>query len=63
MEQKLKHSVQMHDGKDSVPDRTRDQCRSRWHNVLNPSITLMAGRKGKWAENEDYKLKVVVQKM
>jgi hypothetical protein len=26
-----------------VPGRTRIQCRSRWHDALNPSITLAAG--------------------
>jgi hypothetical protein len=47
---KLKHSVQMHGGKDwaaiaaLVQSRTKSQCRSRWHNVLNTGGTLTAGR-------------------
>jgi myb proto-oncogene protein len=41
---KLKNAVQTHGGKDwaaitaLIPDRTRSQCWSRWHNALNPSI-------------------------
>jgi hypothetical protein len=64
---KLKKSVQMHGGKDwaaiavLVPGRTKDQCRNRWHNVLDPSITLTAGRTGKWVEDEDLKLRSAVQ--
>jgi hypothetical protein len=42
-----------------VPGRTRRQCYRRWHDAVNP-ITLMAGRKGKWAEDEDIKLKTAV---
>jgi hypothetical protein len=64
---KLKAAVQMHGGKDwlriatLVSGRTRIQCRSRWYNFLNPSITLSAGRAGKWTEDEDIELKAAVQ--
>jgi hypothetical protein len=64
---KLKDAVRTNSGKDwaaiaaLVPGRTRMQCRNRWHNVLNPSIALAAGRDGKWAEDEDRKLKDAVQ--
>jgi hypothetical protein len=44
-----------------VPGRTKRQCNNRWHDALNPSITLTAGRKGKWEEDEDSKLKDAVQ--
>jgi hypothetical protein len=64
---KLKDAVQRHGGKDwaaitaLVPGRTQKQCSSRWHHVLNPSITLTAGRTGIWTPDEDDKLKVAVQ--
>jgi myb proto-oncogene protein len=64
---KLKHSVQLHGGKDwvaiaeLVPGRTKNQCRQRWHNILDPSIALKAGSTGTWAEDEDLKLKNSVQ--
>jgi hypothetical protein len=63
---KLEVAVQTHGGKnwkeiaEMVPGRTPSQCCSRWNNALNPSITLTAGRKGKWTEDEDSKLKDVV---
>jgi hypothetical protein len=44
-----------------VPGRTRIQCRSRWHDALNPSITLAAGRSGAWTAFEDSMLKDAVQ--
>jgi hypothetical protein len=64
---KLKYSVQMHGGKNwnkiamMVPGRTKRQCRDRWHDALDPSIALAAGRTGAWAEDEDLKLKYSVQ--
>jgi hypothetical protein len=64
---KLKDAVQRHGGKDwdaiiaLVPGRTRNQCSSRWHNTLNPSIARSNGRTGKWTEDEDSKLKHAVQ--
>jgi hypothetical protein len=64
---KLSHAVQTHGGKNwnsiaaMVPGRAQKQCSSRWHEVLNPSIALTAGRKGKWTEDEDLKLKDAVQ--
>jgi myb proto-oncogene protein len=64
---KLKDAVQMHGGKDwgsvaaLVPCRTKNQCRKRWLNGLDPSIGRANGRTGKWAEDEDTKLKDAVQ--
>jgi hypothetical protein len=64
---KLKDAVQRHGEKDwaaisaLVPGRTRNQCGHRWRDVLNPSVALTAGRKGKWTEDEDSKLKDAVQ--
>jgi uncharacterized protein (DUF2237 family) len=64
---KLKEAVQTHGGKDwgaifsLVPGRTRMQCRSRWKDVLDPSIGRASRRTGKWVEDEDSKLKDAVQ--
>jgi hypothetical protein len=64
---KLKKSVQIHGGKDwaaiaaLIPGRTRSQCSNRWHDVLDPSIALMAGSKGRWTVDEDIMLKHAVQ--
>jgi myb proto-oncogene protein len=64
---KLKDAVQIHGGKNwnqiaaLVPGRTKEQCGNRWHNALDPSIALTAGREGKWTEDEDTKLKDAVQ--
>jgi hypothetical protein len=65
---KLKAAVQTHGDKKGwdvisamVPGRTLKQCWNRWHNVLNPSIALTAGRTYKWSEDEDSKLKDAVQ--
>jgi hypothetical protein len=44
-----------------VPGRTKNQCRCRWHDVLDPNIALAAGREGKWTADEDSKLKDAVQ--
>jgi hypothetical protein len=33
----------------------------RWKDTLDPSIALTAGRKGKWTEDQDLKLKNAVQ--
>jgi hypothetical protein len=44
------------------PGRTANQRNGRWHNALNPSIALTAGRTGKWVEDEDSKLEDAVQK-
>jgi hypothetical protein len=44
-----------------VPGRTRSQCSHRWHDVSDPSIERVSGRTGKWAEDEDIKLKAAVQ--
>jgi hypothetical protein len=45
-----------------VSDRTQEQCRRRWHDVLDPSINQMNVRTGKWSEDEDIKLKDAVQR-
>jgi hypothetical protein len=64
---KLRDTVQTHGGKDwaaisaLIPGRTGNQCWGRWKNALDPSIALMAGRTGEWAEDEDCKLKDAVQ--
>jgi hypothetical protein len=64
---KLKDVVQTHGDKDwiaitaLVPGRTRSQCYDRWHNALDSSIDWAKGRKGKWLEDEDSKLKDAVQ--
>jgi hypothetical protein len=64
---KLKGGVQTHGGKDwaavaaLLPGRTKQQCRSRWYRVLNPSIDQANGRTGVWAEDEDIKLRDAVQ--
>jgi myb proto-oncogene protein len=64
---KLKDAVQLHGGKDwvviaaLVPGRTRSQCYKRWHDFLDSSIDQANRLMGKWAEDEDSKLKVAVQ--
>jgi hypothetical protein len=64
---KLKDAVRTNGGKDwaaiaaLVPGRAQKVCCSRWHDVLNPSIDRVNGRTGKWAEDEDSKLKEAVQ--
>jgi hypothetical protein len=64
---KLKDAVETHGGKNwaaiaaLIPGRTRKQCRNRWHSALDPSISLAAGRGGKWTAVEDSKLKDAVQ--
>jgi hypothetical protein len=64
---KLKDALQTHGGKDwvamaaLVPGRTRNQCYQRWHDVLQPKIGRASGRKGKWTNDEDCKLKDAVQ--
>jgi hypothetical protein len=64
---KLKGAVETHGGKDweaiaaLVPGRTKMQCCNRWHDFLNPSIDRGNGRRGKWAADEDSKLKGAVE--
>jgi hypothetical protein len=64
---KLKDAVQMHDGKDwdaiahLVSVRTRIQCFNRWHDILDSGIDRANKRTGRWAEDEDIKLKDAVQ--
>jgi hypothetical protein len=63
----LKHTCQTHADKDwgaislLVPGRTRKQCWSRWHDVLDPSIVRASGRKGQWSAAEDSQLKHAFQ--
>jgi hypothetical protein len=67
-DEKLKDAVQTHGGKDwiaitaLVPGRTRNQCKRRWKDVLDPNIALTAGRTGKWTPDEDDKLKDTVER-
>jgi myb proto-oncogene protein len=64
---KLKDSVQRHGGKDwdaisaLIPGRTEKQCQNRWHNALVLKTVLPTERRGKWAKDEDIKLKDAVQ--
>jgi hypothetical protein len=64
---KLKDAVQMHGCRNwaaiaaLVPGRTTVQCHIRWKDVLDPSIDQVTARMGKWAEEEDIKLKDAVQ--
>jgi hypothetical protein len=64
---KLKDAVQTHGDKKwdaiakLVPSRTSSQCRCRWQRAFNPNIERSNGRTGKWAEDEDIKLKDAVQ--
>jgi hypothetical protein len=44
-----------------VAGRTKYQCHRRWRDVLDPSIALAAGRKGRWTVDEDLKLKAAAQ--
>jgi hypothetical protein len=59
----LKDAVQTHGGKNwgliaaLVLGRTKSQCKSRWHTVLDSGIALTAERTGKWTKDEDSKLK------
>jgi hypothetical protein len=64
---KLKDAVQTHGGKDwaaitaLVPGRTKRQCQHRWHDGLAGNIDPTTARAGKWAEDEDKKLKDSVE--
>jgi hypothetical protein len=64
---KLKDAVQTQGGKNwgaitaLVPGRTIIQCQHRWHGALDPSIDRANRRMGKWSEDEDRKLKNLVQ--
>jgi hypothetical protein len=64
---KLKKAVQMHGGKNwaaiaaMVPGRTVNQCKSRWHNNLDPSVAPTGVRTCTWTDDEDLKLKAAVQ--
>jgi uncharacterized protein (DUF2237 family) len=64
---KLKDAVQTHGGENwekiaaLVPGRTKIQCSSRWHAILDTYIDPTTARAGKWSEDEDIKLKDAVQ--
>jgi hypothetical protein len=64
---KLKDAVQTYGGKNwdaitaLVPGRTKRQCYNRWKDVLDPSIDWSNVRMGRWAEEEDSKLRDAVQ--
>ncbi|KAG1753764.1 uncharacterized protein EDB91DRAFT_1215164 [Suillus paluster] len=60
---RLRLAVQAHgtswvDVASFVPGRHNDQCRDRWNDILNPTVT-----KGKWTEEEDRDLLAVVQRI
>jgi myb proto-oncogene protein len=63
----LKDAVNTHGGKDwaaiaaLVPGRTKNQCRSRWQDVLDPSVDRANGRRFGWTEDEASKLEDAVQ--
>jgi hypothetical protein len=64
----LKDAVQTHGDKNwdaiatLVPGRTHSQCRSRWKNAfVSTNIDPTTARTGKWAEDEDIRLKDAVQ--
>ena len=65
---KLKEAAQRHGGKDwgavtaLVPSRRKSQCCMRWHYFLDPNNDGASGCKGKWAEDEDRKLKDAAQR-
>jgi hypothetical protein len=44
-----------------VPGRLGNQCYTRWRDALDPTIDRTNKRRGKWAEDEDIKLKDAVQ--
>jgi hypothetical protein len=64
---KLKDAVQTHGSKNweaiaaLVPGRTKMQCYDRWKDTLDPKIDRVNARTGKWAEDEDIKLKDAVE--
>jgi hypothetical protein len=65
---KLKDAVEKHNGKDwaaiseFVPGRKKQQCWSRWHEVLLPKSDETTARKGEWTKEEDIMLKEAVDK-
>jgi hypothetical protein len=66
---KLKDAVRKHGAGNNwgaigglVPGRTKVQCKNRWHNFLTRSMDQSDGKRGKWTEDEDTKLKGAVQK-
>jgi myb proto-oncogene protein len=64
---RLKDALQMQDGNNwgavaaMVPGRVKKQCQNRWHDILDPGIDRTNKRTGRWAEDEDIKLKDAVQ--
>jgi hypothetical protein len=63
----LKEAVDIHGTKDwiyvaaHVVRRTHDQCRNRWLDALAPTDDQVKGRTGKWAADEENKLKEAVE--
>jgi hypothetical protein len=58
---KTKHSNNWVAIAELVPDRTQNQCKTRWYNALNLGIDRVNGCTGTWKEEEDIKLKAAVQ--
>jgi hypothetical protein len=44
-----------------VPNRTKTQCRKRWHNGLDPNIDRANGSTARWTEDDDKKLRDALQ--
>jgi hypothetical protein len=65
-DKKLRDAVRRHGGKDwdriatLVPGRTKNQCRSRWHDALVCNIDPTTARAGKLEDDEDRILKNAV---
>jgi hypothetical protein len=65
---KLRGAVEKHNGTDWAtiielfPCRTKQQCRNRWHNVLNSKSDETTAHLGKWTKEEDVKPKDAVDK-
>jgi hypothetical protein len=45
-----------------LPRRTKTQCWSRWHDVVDPRIDRKAPRTGRWTQDEDDNLKEAAEK-
>jgi myb proto-oncogene protein len=65
---KLKDAVRKHGAGNNwgaisglVPGRRKVQSKNRWHSFLAPSMDQSNGRKDRWTEDEDTKLKGVVE--
>jgi uncharacterized protein (DUF2237 family) len=62
----LKDAVREHGAKDwiaiaaLIPGRTKNLCRSRWHNALASNIDATTARAGRWTADEDETLREAV---